>query len=200
MPILSEQIYARLTAIVDICTFFNFNAENGKVMKRVILGLTIGMALIACQEDESIRSEFSGKETVYSLQPASAYNVNGTVTLKEKCDGSAVIVVALSGTEGNIEHPVHLHLGNIEAPGADIAALLNPVPGKTGMSETTLIRMADETPITYEQLIDLNACIKVHLAASGPDRDVILAGGNIGLAAAQDLSTGRSGIGICRSE
>lgn len=179
--------------------FFNFREENEKIMKWLILGLAIGASLVACQENENIKSDYSGDETVYPLQQASAYNVNGTVTFKEKCDGSASIIVALSGTEGNIEHPVHLHLGNITAPGADVAALLNPVLGKSGMSETQLLRLADETSITYKQLIDMNACIKVHLAASGPDRDVILAGGNIGLAAT-DLSTGRSGIGICKSE
>lgn len=169
-------------------------------MKKLILGLAIGVSLVACQENEGVKNEYTGSETVYSLQQSSTYNVNGTVTFKEKCDGSALVVVALSGTEGNIEHPVHLHLGNISSPGADVAALLNPVLGNSGLSETHLLRLSDETPINYKQLMDLNACIKIHLAASGPDRDVILAGGNIGLAAKDDLSSGRSGVGICKSE
>jgi len=154
-------------------------------MKKLILGLAIGVSLIACQDNESVRNEYTGSETVYSLQQGSAYNVNGTVTFKEKCDGSALVAVAL---------------GNISSPGADVAALLNPVLGSSGISETHLLRLSDETPINYKQLIDLNACIKIHLAASGPDRDIILAGGNIGLAAEDDLSSGRSGIGICKSE
>jgi len=168
-------------------------------MKRLILVLVLGVILVACQENESLRSEYTGSETVYPLLQSSEYNVNGTVTFKEECNGSALIIVSLSGTEGDIEHPVHLHLGDITAPGADVAALLNPVPGKSGISETRLLRLADESPITYKQLIDLNACIKVHLAASGPDRDIILAAGNIGVAASSDLSSGRSGIGICSS-
>jgi hypothetical protein len=174
--------------------------ENDTVMKRLILGLVMGVTLVACQENESMRGEYTGSETVYPLLQSSVYNVNGTVTFKEECNGSARIVVALSGTEGDIEHPVHLHLGDITASGVDVAALLNPVPGKSGISETQLLRLADETPITYKQLIALNACIKVHLAASGPDRDIILAAGNIGQAASTDLSTGRSGIGICSSK
>lgn len=166
----------------------------------MVLGLVIAVSLMACQENESFKRDYSGSETVYPLQQASDYTINGTVTFKEECDGTALIVVALSGTEGNIEHPVHLHLGDITATGADVAALLNPVLGKTGISETKLLTLADESPITYKQLINLNACIKVHLAASGPDRDVILAGGNIGSAASTDLSSGRSGIGICSSK
>jgi hypothetical protein len=169
-------------------------------MKRLIWGVIGGILLLACQEDDRVNQEYTGNETVYSLQQGSAYTVDGTVTFKEKKDGSTVVVVALSGTEGNIEHPVHLHLGNISAPGADVAALLSPVIGKSGMSETTLDQLSDETRVTYKELIKMNACIKVHLAASGPDRDIILAGGNVGSAAVIDALSGRSGIGVCKSE
>lgn len=168
-------------------------------MKGMILGLFLGALLIACQEKESISVETTGNEMVYPLQKASDYDISGTVSIKEKCDGSSIVVVSLTGTEGEIEHPVHLHLGNISESGTDVAALLNPVIGSTGRSETLLTRLSDETDITYKQLIDLKACIKVHLAAIGPDRDIILAGGNIGGAIA-DVTGGRAGVGVCKSE
>jgi hypothetical protein len=180
--------------------FFNFSVLKVKNMKRLIVGLVIGISLLACQENEGIKSEYTGNEMVYPLQQGSAYAIDGTVTFKEKSDGTASILVSLSGTEGNSEHPVHLHFGDITKPGADVAALLNPVLGKTGTSETNLLRLSDETSITYNQLIDLEASIKIHLAASGPDRDIILAGGNIGVAASRGITTGRSGIGICNSK
>ncbi len=168
---------------------------------KLFLGIAVGMSLIACQDNGNIaRDEFTGNEVVYPLQQASDFNVSGTVSFKEKMDGSAWIIVALSGTEGNIAHPVHLHLGNIGTPDADVAALLNPVSGMTGLSETKLTQLSDESAISYKQLIDLNACVKVHLDASGPDRDIILAGGNIGSASAAEISTGRSGFGLCKSE
>jgi hypothetical protein len=169
-------------------------------MKSLVLFIVGGLLVLACQEDDRINQDYTGNETVYSLQQGSAYAVDGTVTFKEKTDGSTVVVVALSGTEGSIEHPVHLHLGNISAPGADVAALLNPVLGKSGMSETTLNLLSDETKVTYKELTKMDACIKVHLAASGPDRDIILAGGNVGSAAIIDASSGRSGIGVCKSD
>ena len=168
-------------------------------MKKVILGVFAGALFGACQENEKMSVEITGNEMVYPLQKASDYNISGTVNVKEKCDGSSIVVVSLTGTEGDIEHPVHLHLGNINVSGSDVAALLNPVIGSTGQSETLLKQLADETPITYKQLIDLNASIKVHLAASGPDRDIILAAGNIG-AASTDVSGGRAGVGLCKSE
>ena len=168
-------------------------------MKRIAMALFVGAVVTACQENESISVETTGNEMVYPLQQASDYAISGTVSIREKCDGSSIVVVSLSGTEGDIEHPVHLHLGTISEPGADVAALLNPVLGSTGQSETLLKQLSDETQISYRQLIDLNACIKVHLAASGPERDIVLAGGNIGVASS-DTAGGRAGVGICKSE
>jgi hypothetical protein len=162
-------------------------------MKR--LGLVF-LIFISCQ-DQEIATEFTGNEVVYALQAGSSYSVNGTVTIKERKDGSSTILVALSGTDGAPEHPVHLHLGPIGTPDAEIAALLNSVKDSSGKSETNLQRLADESTISYQQLITLNACIKVHLAASGPDRDIILAGGNIG-AALSAAASARSVMAVCQ--
>lgn len=162
--------------------------------------LSFGVLLMACQENEPVQSDLTGNETTYALHSGSDYPVNGTVTFKEVKDGSTRITVALSGTEGNIKHPVHLHLGNIATPDADVAALLNPVVGQTGISETTLKQLANESSITYQQLVQLNACIKVHLAESGPDKNIILAGGNVGVATSDDSSFGRLGMRTCKSE
>lgn len=168
-------------------------------MKKLI-GVLMGMAvMVACQESEKAKDDFTGNQTIYPLVAGSQYNINGTVTFQEKNNGSTLITVALSGTEGAIEHPVHLHLGNIAEPGADVYALLNPVIGKTGLSETLLKQSSEETPISYRQLIELSACMKIHLAASGPDRDIILAAGNIGAAADDDSASGRLGVGVCSS-
>lgn len=156
--------------------------------------------LVACQENESVTADFTGNETVYALFSGSTYLVSGTVTLQEKNDGSTLIRVELSGTEAGITHPVHLHPGDITLPDADIAALLNPVDGKTGISETHLKTLADEAVITYQELVKMNACIKVHLSSTGAEKDIVLAAGNIGAAASNDLSNGRSGIGVCKSE
>lgn len=169
-------------------------------MRSAIWGLTLVAGLAACQEREDIKTEYTGNQTTYALLQASDYNVQGTVTFRERLDGAAEVDVVLSGTEGAIEHPVHLHLGNIAAPDAAVAALLNPVIGSTGKSETILRRLADETAITYKQLVGLDACVKIHLSATGESRDIILAGGNVGANAADDVSTGRAAFGVCKSE
>lgn len=165
-------------------------------MKKVIAGIVL-VLFFGCQDTESVPTDFTGNETVYALQSGSVYPISGTAIFKEKKDGSTVIKISLTGTEGNIQHPVHLHLGNVSAPDADVAALLSSVTGNTGKSETTLTTLADETSITYSQLVALGACLKIHLAESGPERDIILAAGNIG----SSVSAKASGeIAVCKSE
>jgi hypothetical protein len=172
---------------------------SNKAMKKLWV-LALVSVFAACQENENALSDFTGNEVTYALQSGSVYPVSGAVTFKEKKDGTTRVVVALSGTEGNIFHPVHLHLGNIATPDAAVAALLNPVKGSTGTSETDLNTLADESPISYAALVELNACIKIHLADSGPDRDIILAGGNIGSAFNNASGRGRVEFGVCKSE
>ncbi|MBT1712323.1 hypothetical protein KK062_29035 [Fulvivirgaceae bacterium PWU5] len=172
-------------------------------MKRIFTCVAVVATLFGCQDQEnSAPNDFTGNESVYTLAapPDAAYDISGTVTFKEKKDGQTVITVALSGTDGDVQLPVHLHLGTIGAPDADVYALLNPVLGKTGQSETLFAHAGDETPLNYQQLIALNACVKVHLAASGPDRDVVLAGGNIGSAFTNDTSARGSFFASCKSE
>ncbi|MFM8911883.1 MAG: hypothetical protein ACKOE6_03040 [Flammeovirgaceae bacterium] len=166
-------------------------------MKAIWMGLGIVLtSVVSCQKTEQI-SEFTGNQVVYALQPGSSYAVSGTVTLKEKNDGSTLVLVELTGTSGTDKYPVHLHLGDLGVTGAPVAALLTPLTGSIGKSETTVSQLADETKVTYNDLIKLKASIKVHLADSGPSRDVILAAGNIG--AAVTSPNGRMAVGICGS-
>ncbi|MBX2967556.1 MAG: hypothetical protein KF845_15545 [Cyclobacteriaceae bacterium] len=166
-------------------------------MKR-IAALVLGLIVLGCQESEHPAGEFTGNEVSYALQAGSVYIISGVATFKERKDGSATVSISLTGTEGTKQLPVHLHLGDVGEADVDVAALLNPINATTGESETILTQLADETAISYNDLIDLNACIKIHLAETGPDRDIILAAGNIGVAALNTAS-GRAGIGVCRS-
>lgn len=167
-------------------------------MKGWIGAFAIVLALFSCEESQSV-SDLTGNEATYALQQTSDFNVSGTVTFKEKRDGSALILVDLQGTDGDVELPVHLHLGDISEPDAEVAALLNPVLGSTGRSETNFVQLANETKLNYTDLIALEASIKVHLSDVGPERDIVLAGGNIGAIASKGFN-GRVGIGVCKSE
>lgn len=168
-------------------------------MIRLVGFILLVIAAMGCQQSEVV-SEFTGNETTYSLQQGSVYNISGTVVFKERKDGQITAVVQLSGTEGDLKHPVHLHLGDISKPAADISVLLNPVLGKTGRSETVFRTLTDESAIDYKSLLALPACIKIHLSNSGPDRDIIIAAGNIGTSFDNSPSGSRLGISVCKSE
>src|SRR4051812_8558739 len=118
-------------------------------MKKIIAAMAFALITWGCQEKETVKkdNDYSGNESTYPLQAGSTYAVSGTVTFKERVDGTAQIVIQVSGTEGTARFPVHLHLGNISKDGASLAALLNPVLGSTGNSETHLTNLADESAI-----------------------------------------------------
>lgn len=163
-----------------------------------LAALVLGLAIFGCQESEQPAGEFTGNEVTYALQSGSVYAISGVATIKERKDGSAQVVISLTGTEGTAQLPVHVHLGNISEADVDVAVLLNPLNAATGKSETIVKQLADETPVTYADLVAMNACIKIHLAETGPERDIILAAGNIGKAAL-DATSGRASIGVCKS-
>ncbi len=170
-------------------------------MKKIAFLFLISMGFLACQnnEDPAFENDLTGNEVTYSLSQGSLYAISGNVTFKEKRDGSTRVELALKGTEGEHYHPVHLHFGNIATDKAELAAVLTPIYGKTGKSSTNLTMLADETPISFNDLKKLDGCVKIHLAEAGPERDIILAGGNIG-AASNSLIGGRIQIAICKSE
>lgn len=168
-------------------------------MKKLLFLVGLGVILISCQENVST-NEFTGNEVTYDLQATSQYDISGVVTLKEKRNGTTQVLVKLTGTSGESKLPVHLHLGDISTSGADVAALLSPVNAKTGISETVLKQLADESEISYSDLIKLNACVKIHLSDVGLERDIILAGGNIGASMAKSIESGRTGFVPCKSE
>lgn len=165
-----------------------------------LLGFAFLILLIGCQQEQEIVSDLTGNEVTYELTQASEYSINGTVSFQERRDGFTNVVVQLQGTDGDVKHPVHLHLGTLATPQADVAALLSPVIAETGTSETILKFLADETPVTYRDVIQLNACIKVHLSDTGDGRDIILAGGDIGESYVSSLASGRQrNIAVCKS-
>jgi hypothetical protein len=171
-------------------------------MQKLIFGILASALLSACNPavDESIKKDLTGKRMTYTLAPGSEYDIHGTVVIEEKIDGTPLITVSIEGSEGNIEHPVHLHLGDISTPDATVYANLTPIVGKVGSSVTNLHYVANETAISFKDLLRLNACVKVHLSASGPAKDIVLAGGNIGAAFTKGLIAGRSGFSSCKSE
>jgi len=167
------------------------------------LGIVLMTYAVGCSNQEQVTpkpSIYTGNEVSYALLSGSEYNVSGIATLKERNDRSTDLIISLKGVSGgSTKFPVHLHLGDISVDQAAVAALLNSVDGKSGISTTNLRQLGDESIVSFDQLKNLNACIKIHLSDIGDGRNVILAAGNIGSAVTQANSSGRLPIGLCKS-
>jgi hypothetical protein len=166
----------------------------------VMVVALLGFAFFGCDtSQEAADTSFTGNEITYTLYQASDYPVSGVVTLKERTDGTTQAELTLTGTEGNVWHPVHLHFGAVEDDG-NIALLLSPVLGKTGKSSTHIAELADGTEMTYQDMVGMDASVKIHLSDTGADYFVILAGGDIGAAFEKSKGTvaGRLYINVCK--
>lgn len=165
-------------------------------MRHLLVLLLAG--LISCSSDDETPDLYTSNEVIYMLEAGSQFPISGTATVKERTSGDLEFIIQLNNTDGDIEHPVHLHYGDISTPDAEIAAMLNPVFGETGQSITVLNQLGDETAFTFEDLQSFNGHIKVH-QDSGPNKDVILAYGNVGIATTQSVN-GRISIAVCKSK
>ena len=160
------------------------------------------MLLAACSDEQNTLEdqEFTGREIAYDLLQASEFPIEGTVVFRERIDKSLQVEVRVSGTNGDAYHPVHLHYGNLSTPDAELAAQLNDLSAKTGESITIVPMLLDESAFGYNYMKNFDGSVKIHLAASGADSNVILAGGNIGVAAEKQPASGRINIAVCKSE
>ena len=149
---------------------------------RYTLVALLFLALSGCNEDET-PNPYTANRQVYALSQSSDFPVSGTATFLERRDGQVEIRIALTGTEGDIQHPAHLHEGDVSATDSEVALMLSPVSGITGESVTLVSRLNDETNVTYADMIRFAGHIKVHLDAD-VNKSVILASGNVGSLAA----------------
>lgn len=143
----------------------------------LILFCTAMFGLASCGLDSNEDTEFEGGVEFYDLQSTEASNVSGTAIFEELEDGSILVTLELTGTESGAEHPAHIHANTVvEGGGIDIP--LNPVDGSTGRSETQVNSLSSGTPVTYNELINYDGHVNVHL--SGDDLATVITRGNIG--------------------
>lgn len=143
---------------------------------------------VSCEEEKGSMMpqmpEPTGSSMSYDLMSVSDPSISGTATFTELDNSSIRVILDLNGTTGGT-HPAHIHM-NTAAEGGDIAVSLTPVDGSTGISETIIETLDDGTAISYEQLLDYNGYVNVHLSSS--DLTTLIAQGDIG----QNALTGES--------
>jgi hypothetical protein len=122
------------------------------------------------------QNALTGNSTSYDLASAGGSNISGTVTFFERNNGSTLVEISVTGTVAMNVHPAHIHENDVSTGGGIIIGL-NSVNGETGMSLTQVEMMDDETPIGYDELIEINGHVNVHLS---PEDFTVVANGNVG--------------------
>jgi hypothetical protein len=114
--------------------------------------------------------------TTYPLASVSDPNISGTATFQQ-INNQTKITIQFSGTTPGQMYPAHIHHNSV-AIGGGIAVSLNDVNGSSGRSVTIVSAMNNNTPLTYQDLLNFNGYINVHLSAT--QLSTIVAQGNIG--------------------
>ena len=127
----------------------------------------------------------SGIETSVPVISLTSESIQGVIRFAERVNGETLITITLSGTSDGMDHPAHIHANSISENGS-ILISLNNVDGATGLSETNVAQMDNGTPVTYDDIIDLNGHLKIH--QSETNFSTIVATGDVG----QNVLTGRS--------
>ncbi|SIS60197.1 CHRD domain-containing protein [Belliella pelovolcani] len=158
--------------------------KNSLIINRIKQGALLLMSaliFVACTEDDMPALDpdevLTGQSKSYDLDEVAVPGISGTAVLEETSTGSTKLTITLSGTPDGGQHPAHIHF-NSAATGGGIAVSLTPVNGTTGISETIISRQDDGSSLTYNQLLDFDGYINVHLSAD--DLGTIVAQGDIG--------------------
>lgn len=123
-------------------------------------------------------NELTGESTTYVLGEKDVVGINGTATFRKRANGTTLAILDVENTIAGSSHPAHIH-NNTAEMGGSIAFTFTPVDGTTGMSMTNIVALDDETAITYEQLLEFNGYINVHLSMA--ELATVVAQGNIGV-------------------
>ena len=145
----------------------------------ILLTIITAAFFYSCEDNdqEYVFNTPSGNQVTYNLATKDVEGISGTATFVENTNSTVTIVLDISGTSTGGIHPAHIHF-NSALEGGDIALTLNPVNGSTGGSATTTTKLDDGSPISFNDFLDFDGYINVHLSAS--ELETIVAQGDIG--------------------
>jgi hypothetical protein len=134
------------------------------------------LATLVAQGDIG-QNELTTTSKVYNLGSVAVPNISGTATFTKRVNGEALATIQLQNTPADGSHPGHIHL-NTAAEGGGIAFTFKPVNGATGTSKTNVAALDNGTAIGYDDILDFDGYINVHLAAN--NLGTLVAQGDIG--------------------
>lgn len=122
-------------------------------------------------------NELTGASVSYQLNEVDVPGIQGTATFYQRQNGTSLAVIELENAVPGASYPSHIHENDVATTGP-IIFTFNDVDGDTGISETNVELLNDDTPFGYDQVVSVNGYINVHL--SDTQLNVLVAQGNIG--------------------
>lgn len=123
------------------------------------------------------QNELTGGTKSFTLEERAVAGISGSVTFNERINGEALAEIILTGTPDGGSHPAHIHM-NTAAEGGGIAYTFTAVDGTTGSSLSNVAFLDDGTAFGYDNILDYDGYINVHLSAD--ELGTIVAQGDIG--------------------
>ncbi len=153
--------------------------KNLKVCSIILLSVVTSIFFVSCSDDDnSSNGPTPTQNTItYDLGSVADPSISGFAIFTELSDNSINVEIDLQNTPADGLHPAHIHF-NTAAESGGIAVDLTTVDGASGSSLTNFSALNDGTPITYDELLNFDGYINVHLSAN--DLSTIVAQGDIG--------------------
>jgi hypothetical protein len=136
----------------------------------------INLGAIVAQGDIG-QNVLSGEFVAYNLYEVDMSGISGTATFYGRVNGEALAVILLQNTIMNELNPAYMYSNDVDSTGS-ILFTFNPVDGDTGISQTNLEALDDNSPFGYSDVLGVNGNIKVQLNDVIP---TVIAQGNIGV-------------------
>lgn len=166
-------------------------------MKKLAFIFLSSLVLFSCERAEE--TIYTTNELTYNLFQGSDFNYTGKVQIKELLSGDLELTLELIGDKDKDPYyfPAHLHFGSYDSADSPIAFQLDPVDIRTLKSVTILGQLSDGSKLKFADLDTFDGHIKIHLADSGPEYQVILSVGNIGANDNSPQAFKREEMSIC---
>ena len=137
------------------------------------IALAIVLIFTACKKDDVAEAVIL-QSIEYQIYDVSSSGVSGTATFTQEDNGSTHVLIELAGGY-TATNPAFIRF-NSAAEGGDVAITLKAC--ECAISNTTITKLDNGNPITYEGLLGLNGQVTIH--ASNSDQSAILAVADIG--------------------
>ncbi|WP_055436590.1 hypothetical protein [Lacinutrix algicola] len=116
----------------------------------------------SCRSDDAETDQVTDLASkTYTLNTVDNSGISGTVRFIKNSNFTLSIELRLLGTVNNNYHSGFLYMDNAANNGEDVAITLDVVDGDTGMSTTVFTSLDDDTPISYEELLNFDGYVEV---------------------------------------